>query len=191
VINTDKDLAARGINGGKRLTQWMDTWGVQIALNLAIGEKSSLNPGVTFNTPITPANVVFPGIKSPISMSQSYNFGIGATLSSEATRIDKVGAYYTVQEFLTDKLNCDPANPLQGSLLLESDLKTREWLATLALIHDTGEAGGPFKSNVISHEVKFEIISTGNITPSWKLVRISANEGVPFFSAQVEIARMT
>jgi hypothetical protein len=62
----------------------MDTWGVQIALNLAIGEKSSLNPGVTFNTPIIPANVVFPGVKSPISMSQSYNFGIGATLSSES-----------------------------------------------------------------------------------------------------------
>ena len=60
-------------------------------------------------------------------------------------------------------------------------LPTREWLATLALIHDTGEAGGPFKSNVISHEVKFEIISNGDITPSWKLVRISANQGAPFF----------
>jgi hypothetical protein len=40
-------------------------------------------------------------------------------------------------------------------------------------------------SSVISHEVKFEIISSGNITPTWKLVRVSANTNAAsgFFAA--------
>jgi hypothetical protein len=32
-------------------------------------------------------------------------------------------------------------------------------------------------SSVISHEIKFEIVTSGNITPTWKLVRVSANTG--------------
>jgi hypothetical protein len=59
VILTDEQLAAQGLNGGKRLTEWLDTWGAQVQLNLTIVESTSLNPGVTLNTPMIPANTMF------------------------------------------------------------------------------------------------------------------------------------
>jgi hypothetical protein len=41
------------------------------------------------------------------------------------------------------------------------------------------------KKDVISHEVTFVILYNGNVTPSWKLVKVSVNQGsVPFLSAQ-------
>lgn len=40
-----------------------------------------------------------------------------------------------------------------------------------------------FKQDSFSQEIKFIIISTGNITPTWKLIQLSANTGnAPFFS---------
>jgi hypothetical protein len=30
-------------------------------------------------------------------------------------------------------------------------------------------SGDPLKTDVLSHEVKFEVITTGNVTPDWKL----------------------
>jgi hypothetical protein len=41
---------------------------------------------------------------------------------------------------------------------------------------------GPFKSNVLSHEVKFDIISTGTITPGWKLSTSTINQTGTFLS---------
>lgn len=182
VISRDADAAARGANGGKRLLAWLDTWGAQVQLNLTIVESTSLNPGVTLNTPMIPANTIFPG-NIVVPAAQSYNFGIGAMLSSEATRTDQVGAYYTVPELMRSRIECK-SDPFQGSLLLQSDLKLREWLRALALIHDTGDSGDTSGKNVISHEVKFKIISSGSLTPTWTLVRVSANTGGPFFNTK-------
>jgi uncharacterized membrane protein YgcG len=45
----------------------------------------------------------------------------------------------------------------------------------------SGDSG--FKQDSFSQEIKFIIISTGNITPTWKLIQLSANTGnAPFFS---------
>ena len=41
---------------------------------------------------------------------------------------------------------------------------------------------GPFKSNVLSHEVKFEIVSSGNATPGWKLKQVTVNQSGNLFS---------
>jgi hypothetical protein len=40
-----------------------------------------------------------------------------------------------------------------------------------------------FKQDSFSQDIKFIIVSTGNITPTWKLIQLSANTGnAPFFS---------
>ena len=39
------------------------------------------------------------------------------------------------------------------------------------------------KANVLSHEVTFDITTTGNITPSWKLLRGTVNQGGTFLTA--------
>src|SRR5262249_42716785 len=38
-------------------------------------------------------------------------------------------------------------------------------------------------TNVIQHEVKFEIVSNGSATPAWKLVEFTANTSGTFLSA--------
>jgi hypothetical protein len=45
-----------------------------------------------------------------------------------------------------------------------------------------GATGNPGK-DAVSYEIKFVIVSSANVTPTWKLVRVSANAGSsPFFS---------
>jgi len=49
---------------------------------------------------------------------------------------------------------------------------------------NSGSGGGSSpKPDTVSIEIKFIIVSSGNVTPTWKLVRVSANTGSgPFFS---------
>jgi hypothetical protein len=87
--------------------------------------------------------------------------------------------------------------PDPGTLILESKLGIRGWLvgAMIAdiLIGPQNESGsnskasnsgggGGQKPDTISHEIKFVIVSNG-MTPTWKLVNVSANSTGTFFSA--------
>jgi hypothetical protein len=48
---------------------------------------------------------------------------------------------------------------------------------------DDSASSGATGQDSFSREIKFIIISTGNITPTWKLIQVSANSGnAPFFS---------
>jgi hypothetical protein len=91
--------------------------------------------------------------------------------------------------------------------LLESDLGIERWLkgAMLvdSLLHSEGapssgggggggkgkggsgggnKGGGGQQADTVTYEIKFVIVSSGNITPTWKLVRVSANTSGTFFS---------
>ena len=145
---------------------FLDTWGAQITLNLTVEEKGGLSPNTNWLPP-SPANAIF-------------NLSAGVTASSDATRIDKINSYYTVQDFLKRGYCVARGN---GPFLLQSDLKLKEWLFDALTVSDTGEinfgndtAGGVFKQNVFSHEVKFEVLTNGNVTPGWKLTRVSVNQ---------------
>jgi hypothetical protein len=47
-----------------------------------------------------------------------------------------------------------------------------------------GGGGGSVKPDTISYEIKFVIVTSGNINPTWKLVKLSANTGsAPFLQA--------
>ena len=149
----------------KNVTTFMDKWGVQITLKLTIDEKGTGNPTVNWLPPSPPVNI--------------FNLSAGATLSSDATRIDILNSYYLVSDL--NKARCQ--DDLRGGpFLLASDLKLKEWLFDMVVasgtntVHfDRDKANGPFKENVISHEVKFDIVSSGTITPTWKLTRVQVN----------------
>ena len=153
---------------------FMNSWGVQIALNLTIDEKGSINPAINWIPP-------------PFGTTL-FNFNAGATLSSDAQRVDKVNSFYLVSDLKKSK--CPEEIRHRGPFLLESDLKLDEWLfdtvqfgATKYIDYPATDANGPFKSNVLSHEVKFDIVSLGNVTPGWKLTRATINQGGTFLSA--------
>jgi hypothetical protein len=144
---------------------------------LTIVEKSEFNPTVSWvPNPITELFILAGGLQA----------------SSEATRTDTVGFFETVTDIVNDKRTCarvgSGTHP-SGSLLIDSDLKITEWL--LAHVLNTGvgeipilrEADSPFgKKNVLSHGVKFQVVTGGNISPSWKLARVTVNPGGPLLA---------
>jgi hypothetical protein len=146
---------------------FMDNWGVQVTLNLQVEEKSSANPTGNW-TPPSPASSLF-------------NFGFGATGTADATRIDKINWFLSVVQF-RGKAQCGDERP-NGVFLLESDLRLKEWLydaiqatktRNVDFSNDTPD--GPFKQNVLSHEVKFEVTTAANAIPGWKLTRVVLNQ---------------
>ena len=154
---------------------FLDTWGINIALSLQVEEKTSASPTVNWLPP-SPATAIF-------------NLSAGGTLSADATRQDKLNSYYTVQQIRVLG-PCDPATRPGGLLLLQSDLGLEEWLRSNLTAADTGKilyaldySDGPSKTNVLSHEIKFDITNSGNITPGWKLTRVSINPSGNFLSA--------
>jgi hypothetical protein len=171
----DQDIQNAAVNG-TRSGAWLDHWGAQMALTLTVEEKSTLNPTAVW-TPISPPTSIF-------ALS-----GTG-TLSSDATRIDKLNFYYTIPQ-LYKRAPCtagvQPRAPTT-SLLIQSDLKLKEWLFDQLSPIGTGEvtlpvsSGGIFKQNVLSHEVKFEVVSTGGITPAWKLKRATVDQTGTLFA---------
>ncbi len=154
---------------------FLDTWGVQIALSIQVEEKSSVNPVVNW-LPLSPATAVF-------------NLAAGGTLSADATRQDKLNSYFTVAQLR--KLGPCPKGARPGGLLLmQSNLGLDEWLYDNLTAANTGEvkyatdySDGPLKQNVLSHEIKFDITNTGNVTPGWKLTRAMINQSGNLFSA--------
>lgn len=194
-----------------------DTWGAQITLNFTVDETSKFAPGVSFNTPMHSGVTNFIGetigatplvaamTYGPVTTAQSYAFGLGGTLSSQATRIDKHSFFYTVGDLRRDfggKDACDESQSgafgpksTSSPFLVISEIGLRKWLSDAAALNDslrstraalngigpaTGSVGS-FNSDSVSFEAKFIVTSSVNATPIWKLVRISANTGASFF----------
>lgn len=157
----------------RKPVSFLDGWGVQASLTLQIEEKGTLSPTL----------VGFIG--NPI-----FSIAGGGTVSSGATRIDKLNFYHTVKD-LYDTGPCGVRQPstARGSYFIDSNLKIEEWLATQVLLVGTRETTVPvkpssvFKQNAMSHEVKFEVLTSGSVTPTWRLARLNINPSGTFFSA--------
>jgi hypothetical protein len=156
-------------------TAFLASWGVQITLGLTVEEKSTLNPTVVWSPP------------SPVT--SVFTLAGTGTLSADATRTDKLNFYYTIPQLLA-RHHCTAGiqRGSASSLLIQSDLKTLEWLqdyyqtVLTQEINASSGAVSAFKQNVLSHEVKFEIVSSGGITPAWKLVRATIDQTGTLFS---------
>jgi hypothetical protein len=184
---------------GRLLRFFEDKWGADVLFQFTIDEKSSVNPGVALTPPLPNATVKFPGGVST-STPQSKSFGFGAQLSSEGYRQDKLHALYRIADLVGPEktlpgkdqiaaVDCLTGGNPDATLFLQSDLKFYEWLRSVMNVQVRREADLQIKNSfanqgVVVHDVKFEIVSSGNFTPSWKLVRVSANTGSSlFFSA--------
>lgn len=180
IVDSLKDIRDHDLEVSRKyhlepVTNFLWQWGVQTTLTLTIDEKSSLGPAIVL-TPATPATSIF-------------TLAGGGNLAADATRTEKMSFYYTAASLL--KSSFCTRGVKQGndtSLLVQSDLKLEEWLADYLSAIGTHEgqaptsAKGVLKSTVLSHEIKFDITSTGNITPAWKLTRVNFNQTGTFFS---------
>jgi hypothetical protein len=154
-------------------------WAVQVTLDLQVDESGTVNPGASFI--------------NPLPNSQSFTLGAGGTLSSQATREDKFGSYWKLSKLGGGLPGnpCDDPAARGSSLLIEADLGIAEWLTDTLKAENylpssalTNKADPTFKQDYLSYHVKFIVISSGNVTPTWKLVRLSTGNGsLPLGSA--------
>jgi hypothetical protein len=179
VINEDRATYWSNPQQGLK-ADWLNKWGAQMQITLTTDEQSSLSPSGSYS----------PNIFTLLG---------GANLSSEATRTDILNFYYTVTNLYGKGTGCTPkilsdldlGNHPVGSLLIQSDLKLRDWLSAVVLgvgteqIPITKPAGvtNPSFSNAILHDVKFQVTTSGNITPIWKLALATINPAAPFATA--------
>lgn len=168
-----KDAVTRVLNarapGSDAL--FLRKWGAQVALTIQLEEKSTANPTAGWLPPSPPSSI--------FTLSGSF------TGSADATRVDKVNFYYKVSELYqgpNGKCERDTTAPTD-SLLIQSDLKLAEWLDAMVNGVATGQITSVAKQNVLSHQVTFEIDTSGSITPAWRLVRATFNQSGSLLSA--------
>ncbi|WP_149313376.1 hypothetical protein [Methylobacterium sp. P1-11] len=184
-----------------------DDWGVQVNLTLTVDETTAISPSLFINDPLPNAISRFGGRYPPVTTPQLFTFGIGATASSIATRTDKFDPYWTVAFLMkpqTASSVCIPSNnpftangksPSISSPLIVSDLKIREWLHSAVLVNNVAipssttsngkaKSGSNVPPDTMSLQIKFVILTSGSITPTWRLVRLSADNGsLPLLSS--------
>lgn len=180
-----------------------DNWGAQVSLVFQVDESSSANPGVALTKPLENAITRFDS--GNVTAGQSFSLGLGGTLSSTATRIDKFDPYWSIaylaKPYRKDRQGvCFPdkdpyllnrETPSSSSpLLIQSELGIEKWLTeamftnTLLASEDAKNSPNKDAPDTVSLEIKFIIVSSGNVTPTWKLVRVTANNGnSPLFAA--------
>jgi len=186
-INTDDTKILHNSNSKKPVTPIPQDWGVTMVLTMTILENVALNPTDTLSLPLKPVNTFPSGVK--VTTPQSFSLGIGGTASSDATRVDKFTFFYTVPDLQAHNPNCDDRDPsdLQGSsFLLESQLGIYDWIDNAYEIR--AGVGRPKKSTqeVLSYDVKFNVVTSLNVTPTLKLVRNSISSGGNLFSTKRE-----
>jgi hypothetical protein len=166
-----------------------DSYGVQMQLTLTIDEVSALNPSIGSQ------DVLPSGISNKVTVPQSFALNGAATVSSTATRTDTSYSYYNVGKITARGANpfCDQPADLSGSSpLMKSDLGIYTYLRQAALgslifsssAQAAGGAGKTAKYDVFSYEIKFAVVTSGSISPVWKLVNLNAGTGnLPLASA--------
>ncbi len=113
----------------------------------------------------------------------------------EKVRAERDAAYAAAANAGSSKVQMPCGH--KGSAFVDSDLAIREWLYAATLPANVHRAGVPdfapelqaeakaSKKDVIAHEITFVVTYSGNVTPSWKLLRVSINQGgSSFLSAQ-------
>ena len=169
-----------------------DDWDAQISLLLQVDESSAFNPGIGIAYPFSDSVTHFSN--GAVTTGRSFTLGLRATVSSQATRIDKYDPSYSIG-FLrqpdTIKSTCldknDPFLPSEGkissgSFLLESDLGLTKWLSDAIFVNillpsDNSSSTTKSTPDSISIELKFIVTTNGSINPVWKLLPITFNNG--------------
>jgi hypothetical protein len=170
-----------------------DSWGVQSTLKFTVDESSKINPGATYLATLNKAT------------SETFSVGAGGQLSSDATRTDTFESFYTVSDLyhvLSEQQVCEKPDsqyigpPSHSSpFVVLSDLGIRDWLPaateTSAYLRSSrkdpsGEgpplgSSGSFAADSFSYDVKFVIVTDVNVTPVWKLVRVSTPSSPALF----------
>lgn len=150
----------------KRRIPWIEKWGAKLALKLVVKERGSVNPTVS--------------LISPLPLQQSYTTILGGSAASQATRTVNLEFFYDfASEFLRD---FDPTRPPSkcvppGAFQIEGDLKIFEFVDMATFPFYLPGNLSPKPPQATSQEIEFVTSVDGNISPTWKLVRVTTSGG--------------
>jgi hypothetical protein len=148
---------------------WLKSWGATVNLKLSADEKSSLGPTVS----VTP-----PGV---------FSLGASLTGSVDATRAETIEFTYAFQDLLQEPRIQDRCSQTDG-ILIRSDLKIDEFIFNKAFIATVPGTTLPKKPkaspySVFSDDITFVASYSGDITPTWKFLRVTVDPTGMFASA--------
>jgi predicted transport protein len=155
---------------------WLGRWGAKVNMRLSIEEKSSLGPGVSLEK--TFENVAL----------QSFTLGLGGSGTAGATREETIEFTYAFSDLLAERRETDCSRKEKG-LQIESDLKIRDFIYNkmfIAALPGTVDSPKPKASpySVFSYHVTFVQNYSGDVTPTWKFLRVTVNPDSPLFHAE-------
>jgi hypothetical protein len=148
---------------------FMDGWGASVFLSLDIIDKTTVAPSATWSPP--PSPTVIPTLAG------------GVSGSSQAERNDQLHSFFTVRDLL--KAGYCTKRP-GGFMLMQGDLKLTEWLFDTYTVQATRQAdfnSAGLPADVLYHEVKFEVDTSANAPPGFKLSLVNVNDSGTFFTA--------
>jgi hypothetical protein len=150
----------------------LDRWAAKIALNMKVIDEGTVNPS-------------FSGYNVPMSFVLA---GTGS-YRADATREMTITYFLTLHELITEDtaapdlderrlpIPCNTANdggaPIGGDLGIEQTLESAFRTSDTKYIASDVIKGGPF--DTITHHVNFTVVAGATATPTWKLVRVSAD----------------
>ena len=175
---------------------WLKDWGTSITLTITDLDQSGLSAGVTAINPLLNSTPKYPA-GGAVTIAQMFSLGVGGSAAANATRTETIQYTYTNMDLLEYARQANlqsSADCLKFQHLpqIDGDLKIREFIndkAELAGLNNTSLRGYKFDDymyptfNTFTEEINFVSSFGGNITPSWKLARVSANTNGNFLAA--------
>jgi hypothetical protein len=174
--NYDIEQAALQSDKMRRIA-WLDGSIAKVTIKLVVEEKGTLNPGVSFKH-LFPSEVTTFANKTSVTTPQSFSLGLGGLFSAGATRTENIDYTFVVKNhFLYNQTGLIAERECRGydGILLDGDLKIKDWVDGVTFPYYLPQNVDPTPPDVISHEVAFVVVASGNITPTWTLVNVSAN----------------
>ncbi|MDR6827690.1 hypothetical protein J2X48_001416 [Bosea sp. BE271] len=164
IVATEARAAAMRANH-RNYVEFLEEWGAEVSLTLTIAENTNLNPTALLAPPSAPSSL--------------FTVSGGLTLSNKATRLEKINLFYTVKEL--NRIGCAKSHSMKSPLIY-NDLKIAGILESRILLSVLGRARDPGdgpklvgKNHGLTHQVTFQVVSSGNVTPTWKLVHATIN----------------
>jgi len=162
---------------------WLRSWGATVTLKITVQEQDALSPGISYVDPLE-NSIKFFRVGGNITSAQSFTLGAGGSGGVSATRLETIAFTYSFAELIHEG-SSPVCNQTQG-FQIDSDLKIDQFIYDKAVIAATGEATSndvrlpPYTT--FQDDITFVASLGGNITPTWKFARVSANSTVPLLS---------
>jgi len=157
---------------------WLAGWGASISLNLTWDDMSSVNPNILYTT--------------PVGLTDMFSAGAGFSGSAHSTRNEDI-TFTLENKTLLREAMLDARSPqgldcsaLQDGVTVSSDLHIDEFIYDKVSIAGGHEARTRPIDNpqfsTFQETLTFVVTFGGNITPSWKLIRLSVIPSGQFLS---------